>query len=66
MDESYLRAMAELGGECRTAEIAAKMGVSADYGQQYRRRMLDAGLIEAPRHGVVRLCVPYLREYLLG
>lgn len=65
VDVSYLRAMAELGGTCRTAEVASRMGVTPDYGQQYRRRLLDAGVIEVPRKGYVRLCVPYIGDYLL-
>lgn len=64
-DRKYLRAMAELGGTCRTSEVAKRMGVSADYGQRYRRRLLDAGAIEAPASGTVRFSIPYLVDYLL-
>lgn len=64
-DASYLRAMAELGGACRTADVAKRMGVTPDYAQQYRRRLLDAGVIEATRTGQVGFCIPYIGEYLL-
>ena len=63
-DCAYLLSMAKIGGVCRTADVAARMGVSADYGQQYRRRLLDAGVIEAPRKGSVRFAIPYLEDYL--
>lgn len=65
VDALYLRTMAELGGACRTADVASRMGVTPDYGQQYRRRLLDAGVIEVPRKGYVRFCVPYIGDYLL-
>ena len=64
-DRSYLVAMAELGDTCRSAEVARHMGVTPDYAQQYRRRLLDAGVITAPFRGTVRFCVPHLGDYLL-
>ena len=63
-DIAYLKAMERLGGTCRTADVAASMGVSPDYGQQYRRRLLDAGVIDAPRKGVVCFDVPFLADYI--
>ncbi|WP_303049245.1 hypothetical protein [Corynebacterium sp. Marseille-Q2823] len=29
-----------------------------------RARLLEQGLIDAPRHGTVALALPYLRDYL--
>ena len=63
-DVAYLKAMGQLGGSCRTSDVAANMGVTPDYGQQYRRRLLDAGVIKAPRKGWVCLDVPFLADYL--
>lgn len=63
-DIAYLQAMSELGSECRTADVASKMNVSADYAQQYRRRLLEAGIIRAPRQGIVEFAVPLLEDYL--
>ena len=65
-DVRYLVAMARLGGGCRSSEVARSMGVSADYGQQYRRRLIDAGIIRAPQQGVVEFAVPLLEDYLKG
>lgn len=64
-DKKYLRTMTELDGTCRTSEVAERIGVSVDYGQRYRRRLLGAGAIEAPAPGTVRFTVPYLKNYLL-
>lgn len=63
-DVAYLKAMGRLGGSCRTADVAAAMGVTPDYGQQYRRRLLDAGIIKAPRKGLVGFDVPFLADYI--
>lgn len=63
-DMAYLKAMERLGGSCRTSDVAAALGVTPDYGQQYRRRLLDAGVIKAPRKGLVCFDVPFLADYL--
>lgn len=63
-DVEYLQAMSELGGECLTSDVARKMNVSADYAQQYRRRLIEAGIIRAPRQGIVEFAVPLLDDYL--
>jgi hypothetical protein len=34
--------------------------------QPYRKRLLEAGVIEAPRRGELVFAVPYLAEYLLN
>ncbi len=65
VDISFLHAMAELGGSCRTREIASRMGVTPDYAQQYRKRLIDAGVIVSPARGLLRIDVPYLTEYLI-
>ncbi len=31
----------------------------------YRRRLVDAALIEAPSCGMVGFAIPYVREYLI-
>ena len=64
VDVSYLRSMAKLGDLVSTSAVARQMGVSTDYAQQYRRRLLEAGVIEAPIRGFVRFAVPYLADYL--
>lgn len=63
-DVDFLRAMACDGRASRMADIAERMGVTPDYAQKYRKRLLDAGVIEAPRRGEVAFAVPYLADYL--
>lgn len=66
-DVEYLRAMAHIAVDspCSTAEIAQMLGISAGYGQQYRKRLIDAGVIRPSHHGYVTFDVPYLGNYLL-
>ena len=34
--------------------------------QPYRKRLIDAGIIEAPRRGELIFAVPYLADFLLN
>lgn len=45
-------------------EVAERMGVTYDYAQKYRRRLIDAGVIEPAGRGRVAFCVPLLAEHL--
>lgn len=63
-DVAFLRAMSEDEDRSRVADVAERMGVSFDYAQKYRRRLIDAGVIEAPSRGWVSFAVPYLAERL--
>lgn len=65
MDAKFLGAMARDNEEpCSTSSIADRLGVSTDYAQKYRKRLIDSGVIEAAGWGRVRMCVPLLRDYL--
>ena len=46
------------------AEIAREMGVSPDYAQKYRKRLIDSGVIEAAGRGRVTVIIPHLVDYL--
>jgi hypothetical protein len=63
-DKSYLLAMAKDDGPSKTSEIAKRLEVDAKYADVYRRRLIDAELIESPRRGYVDFTLPYLRDYL--
>ena len=63
-DVRFLREMSSMDEPALVADIAKGMGVSREYAQQYRRRLLDAGLIETVKRGEVRFAVPYLADYL--
>ena len=62
----YLSAMARCGtGPVSSGDVAREMGVDSASVGTYRRRLVDAALIEAPVYGVVSFAIPYMREYLL-
>lgn len=63
---AYLEAMARCGeGPVATGAVAEQMGESATAVSSYRKRLIDAALIESPGYGKVDFAVPYMREYLL-
>lgn len=63
-DVYFLSAMAEDPQESRIADVATRMGVTYDYAQKYRKRLIDGGIIEPARRGSVRFAVPYLADHL--
>ena len=48
----------------RVSDVAERMHVTVDYAQKYRKRLIDAGIIEPAGRGFVRFAVPYLQDYL--
>lgn len=61
----YLRAMARCDDEeIATGEIAERMGATATAVSSYRKRLLDAGLVETRGYGKLAFAIPYMREYL--
>jgi hypothetical protein len=63
-DKIFLKAMARQGETASTAKLQAALGKRGPALQPYRKRLLDAGVIEAPRRGELVFAVPYLAEYL--
>lgn len=63
-DGEFLLAMSQDDGVSGIADVARRMGVSYDYAQKYRKRLIDAGIVEVPARGKVAFAVPYLAEYL--
>ena len=66
MDVNFLRAMVVDGEQSTTAGVAERLGVTTDYAQKYRKRLIDAGVIESAGWGRIRICVPLLADYLRG
>lgn len=64
IDRTFLLKMAQDDGPSRVGDVAVRMGESTQYAGVYRRRLIEAGVIEAVRHGEVDFTVPHLREYL--
>ena len=63
-DLRFLEVMALDGEKSKTAEISKRMKKNNSFIQPYRARLIDAGIIEAPKKGEVEFCVPYLSEYI--
>lgn len=65
-DIEFLQAMVSDEKESSMADISERMKVGKDYAQQYKRRLIDNGIIEQHRRGKVRIIIPYLREYMIS
>lgn len=63
-DIDFLRAMVADEADSSMADIAKRMGVSSDYAQKYRIRLISCGVVTSPRRGHVAVAVPYLKEFL--
>lgn len=63
-DIRFLIAMLEDERSSRMADVAARMGVSAGYAAQYRRRLMEAGVIGQRSRGVVGFDMPGWREFM--
>ena len=63
-DVAFLLAMAKDDGASRVAKVAERLGVSFDYAQKYRKRLIDAGVIRPALRGEVTFAIPYLRNWL--
>ena len=64
-DRVFLKALARCGGTVTTARLQAALGRRGPAIQPYRKRLIEAGVIEAPRRGELVFAVPYLADYLL-
>ena len=65
-DKIFLKALARCSGTMTTSKLQAELGQKGPAIQPYRKRLIEAGVIEAPRRGELVFAVPYLAEYLLG
>lgn len=63
-DMVFLYEMAHVNEPSGISEIARRMDVTTDYAQKYRRRLIDAGIIEPAGRGKLIFAVPYLRDWL--
>jgi len=65
-DIAFLKAMSKDKGFSKVSDIRNRLKRTDSYVQQYRRRLIDAGVIASQRRGDVEYAVPYLGEYLRG
>ena len=64
VDIDFLNAMLTDDESSNIADISAKMDVSREYAQRYKKRLIDAGVIMQERRGEVGFAVPFLKDYL--
>lgn len=63
-DRLFLKALAKCGDVATTSALQEALGSEGPAIQPYRKRLIDAGVIEAPRRGELVFAVPYLSNYL--
>ncbi|MBQ9004178.1 MAG: ATP-binding protein [Eggerthellaceae bacterium] len=63
-DVDFLKAMSLDEGASRIGEVAMRMGVTDDYAQKYRKRLIASGVIAPARRGFVEFAVPFLADHL--
>jgi hypothetical protein len=65
-DRDFLCAMLQDEGDSLTGDIEKRLGWSSAQVAQYRRRLIEAGVIGARGRGVVGFDLPFFRDYLLS
>ena len=65
-DLRFLTAMLEDEGASRVSDIAHRLGVTSGYAAQYKRRLLEQGVIGERGRGIIDFDIPFFREYLEG
>ncbi|WP_165062542.1 ATP-binding protein [Adlercreutzia sp. ZJ154] len=63
-DISFLNAMLPDNGDSKIADIQERLEWSSSQTAQYRRRLIDAGIIGERRRGVIAFDMPFFREFL--
>lgn len=65
VDRTFLMAMSPDNGPSRMRDILKRMGsVAPQYGNVYKNRLIEAGMIGSAGHGKVDYSLPYLRDFL--
>lgn len=63
-DKVFLKALARCGETATTVKLQEALGKRGPAIQPYRKRLIESGVIEAPRRGELVFAVPYLSDYL--
>jgi hypothetical protein len=64
MDRRFLAAMAVDEGPTKVGDIAERIGRDTGYVSQYRKRLLEAGIIVDTRYGYLDFAIPLMRGYI--
>jgi len=64
MDRSFLVAMAVDDAPTKANDLVKRLGKDASYVSQYRKRLLDAGVVVEAGYGYLDFAIPLMREYI--
>lgn len=64
-DRAFLQAMTQDEGLTCRSDLTQRLNKSSGYISTYKKRLLEAGVIEEPEPGVFRFALPGFRDYLL-
>lgn len=64
-DIAFLEAMLEDADESRISDLVERLQWSSSQVAQYRRRLIEAGVIGERRRGVIGFDMPFFREFML-
>ncbi len=66
VDKEFVKAMTMAldDGRAKMENIVQNMGVSAQYVQVYKNRLIDSGYVQRAGHGYVEFSLPYLDQYI--
>lgn len=63
-DQEFVKAMAVDRGRSKVADIVDRMGVSSQYVQVYKKRLVDSGYVQSDGRGYITFSLPYLGDYI--
>lgn len=63
-DREFVAAMAVDTGRSKMADVVERMGVTPQYAQTYKKRLIDSGYVQSDGHGYVTFSLPYLGDYV--
>lgn len=64
MDQRFVEAMAVDPGRSKIADIVRRLGVSDQYVQVYKKRLIESGYVQGDGRGHVVFSLPYLGDYV--
>ena len=64
-DKAFLAAMNADGAFTLRADLAERLGKGSSYVSTYKKRLLEAGVIEEPETGVFKFALPGFGDYLM-
>lgn len=64
VDKAFIQAMAHDEDRSKISDLVSRMGVSDQYVQVYKKRLIDSGYVQPDGRGFVKFSLPYLGQYV--